>query len=62
MSVRVPDKCQNLYFSVLKIERSVVIVGFIILKPLGVADIHFRGQEHPPMSERVPDKCPDLSI
>ena len=38
------------------------MVGDITLKPLGVADIHLRSQEDPPMSEKVPDKCPDLSF
>ena len=34
----------------------------IILEPLGVADLHLRSQERPPVSGRVPDRCPDLSF
>ena len=38
------------------------MVWEIILKPLEVADPHLRSQKDPPMSGRVPDKCPDLSF
>ena len=38
------------------------MVGDITFEPLGVADLHLRSQEHPSMSGRVPDKCPDLSF
>ena len=38
------------------------MVENITLKPLGVADLHLRSQEDPPMSGRVPDKCSDLSF
>ena len=60
VSGRVPDKCPDLSFSVLEIERSVNLVGDITLKPLGVVDLHLISQGHPLMSGRVPDKCPDL--
>jgi len=35
------------------------MMGDIKLKPLGVADLHLKSQEDPPMPGRVPDKCPD---
>ena len=60
MSGRVPDKFPDLSFSVLEIKSNVHKVGDIPLEPLGVADLHLRSQEHPPMSGRVPDKYPDL--
>ena len=60
VSGRVPDKCPDLSFSVLEIEKSANIFEDITFKSLGVADIYLRSQEDPPMSERVPDKCPDL--
>ena len=44
VSGRVPDKCPNLYISLLEIKGSVNIVGVITLKPLGVSDLHFRSQ------------------
>ena len=62
VSGRVPDKCPDISFSVLEIERRVNMGGNITLKPLGVANLDFRNQELPPMSGRVPDKCPDQSF
>ena len=38
------------------------MVGEITSKPLGVADLQLSSQEHPLISGRVPDKCPDLSF
>ena len=38
------------------------IVKDITLEPLGVADLHLRRQERPPVSGRVPDKYPNLSF
>jgi len=38
------------------------IVKYITLEPLGVSHPHLRSQEHPPVSGRVPDKCPDLTF
>ena len=38
------------------------MVEDIILEPLGVADLHLKSQEHPSVSGRVPDRCPDLSF
>ena len=55
VSGRVPDKCPDLTFSVLKVERRVSMVGDITLNPLGVTELHLRSQEDPPMSGRVPD-------
>ena len=62
VSGRVPDKCPDISFSVLRIKRSVNMVGDSTFILLGVADLHLRSQEDPPMSGRVPDKCPDLSF
>ena len=36
------------------------MVKDITLEPLGVSYFHLRSQEHPPVSGRVPDKCPNL--
>ena len=38
------------------------MVKDITLEPFGEAELHLRGQECPPVSGRVPDKCPDLSF
>ena len=62
VSGRVPDKCPDLSFFSLEIERSVSMVGDITLKPLGVTELHLRSQDRHPMPGRVPDKCPDLSF
>ena len=32
------------------------------LEPFGVVYLHLRSQECPPVSERVPGKCPNLSF
>ena len=60
MSGRVSDNCLYLSSSVLEREKSINMVGDILLKPLGVADLDLRNQENRPMPERVPNKCPDL--
>ena len=39
-----------------------VMVEDITLEPFEVSDPHLRSQEHPPVSGRVPDKCPDISF
>ena len=36
------------------------MVEDILLKPIGIADLHLRSQEHPLKSGRVPGKYPDL--
>ena len=37
------------------------MVKDITLEQFGVDDLHLRSQEHPPVSRRVPEKCPYLS-
>ena len=36
------------------------MVDYNTLEPFGVVDLHLRSQERPPVSGRVPDKCPYL--
>ena len=38
------------------------MVKDITLAPFGVAYLHLRSQEHPPVSGGVTDKCPYLSF